>query len=363
MTLLVQKYLRDGNSLDDLKVKYAINAMRHPHFMNLVLLKYDQLESPFAEEIVQECRGIILDEFNNWKLICYRFKKFFNYGEGHAEPIDWNDAVVEEKVDGSLMTMYHYDGKWHVATSGSPHAGGQVGDFPFTFEELFWKTFKEMGYSIHDLGLDWNFSFELTSQFNRVVVRYTEPSLTLIGVHNRETECESSTVFFEDTFTGVKRYDLTSFEAIVDTFAAIDPLSQEGYIVVSNRENGLFNRVKMKNPAYVAIHHLKDGFGYKRITEIVRTSEGSEFLTYFPEYEPQFTEVQVRYDVLVSELEALYDTIKDISTQKDFALAVQAAKCRTPGALYSVRAGKVDSVKKYLREMSLDGLMVILGLK
>lgn len=357
--LQVQKYLREGGTLEDLKAKYAINAMRHPHHMNLVLFKYDQLESPFAEEIVQECRGLILDEFHDWELVCHRFKKFFNYGEGHAAPIDWSSARVEEKVDGSLMTTYFYDGKWRVATSGSPHAGGQVGDFPFTFEELFWKTFSDMGYRTESMETDLCYSFEMTSQYNRVVVRYTEPSLTLIGIHDRRSGEE---VYVSSSMTGfltVKMFDLTSFDQIVDSFATIDPLSQEGYIVVDAQ----FNRVKMKNPAYVAIHHLKDGFGFKRITEIVRTSEGSEFLTYFPEYAPQFNEVQTAYDTLVTELEVLYASIKDIETQKDFALAVQAAKCRTSGAMYHLRAGKVDSIKKYLREMNLDVLMTTLGLK
>jgi hypothetical protein len=358
MELEVQKYLRDGGTVEGLKTKYAINAIRHPHRMNLVLLKYDQLESPFAEEIVQERRGIILDEFNDWDLVCYRFKKFFNHGEGHAASIDWSSARVEEKVDGSLMTTYFYDGKWFVATSGSPDASGQVGDFPFTFKELFWNTFSDMGYRTEAMNPDLCYSFEMTSQYNRVVVRYTEPSLTLIGIHDPRWGNELDISRIKEMKI-VKTYDLTSFDQIVDTFATIDPLSQEGYIVV----DGQFNRVKMKNPAYVAIHHLKDGFGFKRITEIVRTSEGSEFLTYFPEYEPQFTEVQTKYDALVSELEVLYASIKDIETQKDFALAVQAAKCRAPGAMYSMRSGKVDSIKKYLREMNLDALMGILGLK
>lgn len=356
--LQVQKFLREGASLDDLKARYAIVATRHKTYPNLVLLKYDQLESPFAEEIVQECRGIILDETADWKLICYRFKKFFNYGEGHAAPIDWASARVEEKVDGSLMTLFYYDDKWLVATSGSADASGQVGDFSFTFAELFWQTFYEAGYTTEGLLHRLCYSFELTSQYNRVVVRYTKPELTLIGVHAPGLAAEFLTKNW-GMFKVVRTYDLTSFDQIVDSFATIDPLSQEGYIVVDAH----FNRVKMKNPAYVAIHHLKDGFGYRRITEIVRTSETSEFLTYFPEYEPQFTEVQTKYDALVSELESLYDSIKDIPVQKDFALAVQAAKCRVGGALYSMRAGKVDSIKKYLREMNLDALMANLGLK
>jgi len=357
--LKVQEYLRNGGTLDELKEKYAIAAVRHKTYPNLVLLKYNQLESPFAEEIVQECRGIIFDETDNWKLICYRFRKFFNHLEGHSATIDWSTARVEEKVDGSMLTLFYYDKKWHVATSGSPDASGQVGDFQFTFAELFWKTFNEIGYTTDNLHKDLCLTFELTSQYNRIVVRYTEPSLTAIGLHDRHHMVESRIQDYLPQFAGVKTYNLASFDEIIKSFATIDPLSQEGYIVVDKH----FNRVKLKNPAYVAIHHLKDGVGYKRITEIIRTSETSEFLTYFPEYTPQFTEVQVVYDALVFELESLYSQIKDIPIQKDFALAVQAAKCRVGGAMFSLRAGKVDSVKQHLKEMNLDVLMTILGLK
>ena len=360
MTLAVQTFLRGIGSLEDLQAKYAIVSVRHPTYPNLVLLKYEQLESPFGEQIVQECRGIILDEADDWKLVCYRFKKFFNYGEGHAANIDWDTAQVQEKVDGSLMTTYFYDGKWHVATSGAPHAGGQVSDFPFTFAELFWKTYSDMGFTTHDMTESLCYSFELTSQYNRVVVRHTEPSLTLIGIHDPNTFKEVKTVRCVKLFPRVKTYNLSSFDEIVESFASIDPLSHEGYIVV----DASFNRVKMKNPAYVAIHHLKDGFGVKRITEIVRTAETSEFLTYFPEYGDLFADVQGRYEKLVKALEELYTRIKDIEPQKDFALAVQADKsCKLPGAMFNLRAGKVSSLKQYLREMNLDHLMKVLELK
>jgi hypothetical protein len=323
---------------------------------NLILFKYNQLESPFAEPIVQSARGLILDEAANYGVVCARFNKFFNYGEGHAAEINWNTARVQEKVDGSLMTLYFYDQKWHVATSGSPDASGQVGDWPFTFAELFWKTFNEM-----DLPLPGHYdmcpSFELTSQFNRVVVPHKGAQLTLIGMFDRHTGNEY--IDHETPYPMVKSYALTSFDDIVRSFADIDPLSQEGYVVV----DADFNRVKIKHPGYVALHHLKDGFGPRRIVEIIRASEKSEVLTYFPEWTEQFVESQKRYDNLVHELQKLYDELKDIPVQKDFALALQARRPTVPAALYRLRAGQIDSVKQHLADMPIQALMKVLGLK
>jgi len=60
--LEVVSFLRSGGTLEDLDTNWAISSKRHSEFPNLILLKYNQIESPFSEKIVQECRGIILDE-------------------------------------------------------------------------------------------------------------------------------------------------------------------------------------------------------------------------------------------------------------------------------------------------------------
>ena len=92
-------------------------------YPNLVLFKYDQVNSPMDNPVVQECRGIILDEADDWRVIARPFTKFYNYGEPNAASIDWTTARVQEKVDGSLCAFYHYKGDWHVATTGTPDAG------------------------------------------------------------------------------------------------------------------------------------------------------------------------------------------------------------------------------------------------
>lgn len=354
---LLRDYLRAGGTLAELNEKFAITANRHKKYNNLVLLKYNQLESPFAEPLVREARGIILDEANDWNVVCMRFIKFFNHGEGHAAPIDWSTASVQEKVDGSLCTLYFYDNAWHVATSGSPDASGPVGEWGFTFAELFWKTFNEMGLKVPGYPTLCP-SFELTSQYNRVVVPHKEARLTLIGFHDLD-EGECSLRRLETLYPVVRSYPLSSFDDILSSFAKIDPLAQEGFVVV----DGNFNRVKVKHPGYVALHHLKDGFGPRRIVEIIRASETSEVLTYFPEWTAQFVDTQKRYDELVDGLNAIYADIKDLPVQKDFALALQARKARVPGALYGLRSGGIQTVKEFIADMNIRNLMSVLGLK
>ena len=71
-----------------------------------VLFYYNQLFSDFTNEIVKECRGVILDS-TDWTVARYAFKKFFNADESNCDvKIDWESAVVSEKVDGSLVSAW-----------------------------------------------------------------------------------------------------------------------------------------------------------------------------------------------------------------------------------------------------------------
>src|SRR5574344_1881444 len=83
-----------------------------------ILLKYNQLESDLSNSIVQECRGIILRK-SDLKVVCFPFKKFFNYHEPNAADIDWDGARVLDKIDGSLIKLWFDNGCWHWSTNGN----------------------------------------------------------------------------------------------------------------------------------------------------------------------------------------------------------------------------------------------------
>lgn len=372
--LEVQTTLLAGTPLDQLTKQFGIAVRRHPKYNNLVLLKYDQIESPMGIRLVQECRGLILDEAEDWRVISRPFDKFFNYGEGHASPIDWSTAHVQEKLDGSLTTIYWYDKTWHVATSGSPDGGGQVHGLDFNFAQLFWKTFKDMGLKVPPHGcVDINFMFELMTPFNRIVVPHAKSHMKLIGVRDRFSGQEFSVYdqrFAALGYPTVRSFPLTSFDAIMASFPDIPGIVQEGYVVV----DGNFKRNKIKNPQYVAIHHMRgeDGPTPKRMLQVARTGEGSEVLTHFPEWKPLYDDVKTKFDALLAELEAGYvdscqktDAIQPplskAQTQKEFAS--HATKTRLADALFRMRAGKETSIKQYLAEMDLTKLSSILKLK
>ena len=46
-----------------------------------------------ASPVVQECRGLLLEE-GTWNVVAMPFTKFFNFGEKLAPTIDWSTAVL-----------------------------------------------------------------------------------------------------------------------------------------------------------------------------------------------------------------------------------------------------------------------------
>lgn len=347
--------------------QFGVKVRRHPDYPNLHLFAYDQIESPKGHPVVIASRGTILDADADWRVVCRPFDRFFNHGEGYAQPVDWGSARVYVKEDGSLLNMFWYDGAWRVATKGSPGAAGQVGDNPFTFSDLFWAVFNGMYGTLPDpVYRDMTFMFELCSKYNRVVVRHPEDRLALLGVRKNSTGEEFDPHIWQGKYEAVAYYNLSSVDDIQRTFEDMDPLAQEGYVVC----DGNFRRIKVKHPDYVAIHHLKESTSKKRFLDIARTGEQSEFLAHFPEYREEYAEVEGRYLALVSHLEEVWSQVAHYPAdqQKEFALALKSKKCRASGTLFQLRKAQQRgdtsvTIRRILAVSSMGGLLKVLGYK
>jgi hypothetical protein len=352
----LQQYLR-ANGLEELNREFKIKVNRHRDFSNLVCLKYSQLESPMAEIIVQQCRGIILDEARDWQIVSYPYNKFFNYGETHAPQLNWDTARVYEKLDGSLMTLYYYQKQWRVQSSGTADGTGRVGGFNYSFSQLFWQVWQELNYQIPQ-EIEYCFMFELMSPYNRIVVRQHSNNLVLHGVRNLKTLEEEEPHICGNKYQWkvANSYPLQTLEEIITACNTLDPMDCEGYIICDRD----FNRIKIKSPEYVAISHLKTGFSTRSIIEIIVTNEGEEFLSYYPEWQELYSRIEARYRDLVNKIETEYIFYKTISSQKEFALAIQHLPYS--GMLFALRAGKSNSIRECLQKTAINKLEQLLNI-
>jgi hypothetical protein len=355
-TKMLVGYLRD-NGIDALCEKYYIKARRHAQYPNLISLKYSQIESPMSEPIVQACRGIVVNE-DDWSVVARPYDKFFNIEEGLAVPVDWSTAKTFEKVDGSLIIMYHYDKEWRVGTSGTPDGSGDVQGFGFSFKELFWKTWNDLDYK---LPVDENktFLFELMTPYNRVVVQHPKGRIVLHGVRDKnEPYAEYDPADFSSFgWEIVKTYPLNNEKAVMEFASTLNGLECEGMVVVDSN----FNRVKVKCADYLRYSHMKEGMSMRSMLDIVRNNEGAEFLAYFEEFRTYYDSIKIKYEDFVKEIEEYYESIKDIEVQKDFAFKSVGKKYS--GVLFSLRKGTFSNVKEALAAYDLRKLEDMIGIE
>lgn len=333
---------------------------------DLVVLNYNQIESPKTHPIVIECRSLILNKYT-LKVVSRSFDRFFNLGEAlNVMPvIDWSKAEVYEKVDGSLIKIYHHNGNWQVATRGTAYAESDCMGYGITFRELVFKAlgvdneedFQELMLRAH---LDYNqtYIFELTSVENRVVRHYSGYNLHFLA--SRYNDC----VYHDEDYTSkeerlwlqspdcilsgkikfAKRFNFTSEADAVDSAAQLKDLD-EGYIVYMDG----VPVCKIKSPAYVAVHHLRgEGLNPKRISELVLSGEQDEYLKYFPEDAPVIQPYSDALGELVFEMLKVYGEVCNIEDQKDFALAI--AKHKWKGVLFNARAKDISVTQSFAQQ-------------
>lgn len=350
--LLIQEELRHGRPLHELVARYNLLVKRHGRFNNLVHFKYDQLESPMRELLVQQCRGLILDEDENWRVISRPFDKFFNMGDPNAAQINWKIAKIHEKHDGSLMVLYNYHGIWHVASSGTPDAMGEVNGFGFTFKELFWRTFNDLGYQLPMLA-HMTFMFELMTPYNEVVVRHPKKRLVLIGARQRDTGIYEPLHRFEGNKWEVN--SMLSWKTLEELMKfQFNPMEMEGYVV----SDGEGRFVKLKHPGYVVAHQLKGSFSPRMVIEAVRSGDFAEILATFPEWRDDFMVVKNLYDRLANRINGTWLSTKDTPVKKDFALKVKHLPFS--GVLFGLYDKHFTSPLDGLRAMNVDKLKELL---
>ena len=282
---------------------------------DLILLKYDQIESDFNNEIVRECRGLILDKHFN--PVCVPFFKFGNYGESYVPNMDWDSIKVQEKVDGSLIKVWNYKGEWKISTNGSINAYNSELNLvdslkincPFqTFGELFDEAKKHCGLDFNTLNPEYTYMFELVGPFNKVVVSYDNIEIYHIGTRNNITLEEVNVDI------GVKKpklYPLTNLEECLEATQKMS-YNEEGFVAVDKN----WNRVKIKSPAYITAHHLRSNgiASISKILEILEQGESEEFLTYFPEYQQAFDDVKQMKENFLNKLR---NALCDINNRLD----------------------------------------------
>jgi hypothetical protein len=368
MKMKVQEYL-EANGLQALVDEFNIVVTDYP---DRVVLNYNQIDSPRFNPICDECRALILQK-DTWDVLARSFDRFYNVGEGE----DWKDfpiqeARIDEKLDGSLLSLYNDGEKWCVSTRKMAFAEGGTA-FGLTFAELFNEATQGTtinGY-IATQKKGHTYVFELTSPMNRIVTRYDDTSITLIGIRSNEDGYEVGKEgldrrAFDMGVARPKVFKGESIEDLQEQAAALNVMD-EGFVFVVETDDGSFRRLKCKNPKYVAIAHLRDNgsISPRRIMTLVMANEHAEYLGYFPEDTKYFDFVEEIYLDSITRIANLWKEVKDIESQKDFALTIQkkAEYKYETGVLFQLRKDKTKEISDIIKDIDPKKLTKSLQLK
>lgn len=253
------------------------------------LLKYSQIKSDFSKLICREARGLIIRQNNAGKYVavCHAFDKFFNYGETYAAKIDWNTAVVTEKIDGSIIKIWWDNGEWHISTNGTIDAfKAPVGDCGKSFGDCVMEVlgedflFEEYFNSYH------TYIFELVHPAVPHPIDYNEKALYFLGYRGIASDKEKYPCLniHHPNIKFPKEYSFSSFDDCIADVKAWDA-SREGVVV----RDANFNRVKIKADQYLFMHyHFKNGrLNDKALFEAIMNETIDDILAAFPKYTEQ----------------------------------------------------------------------------
>ncbi len=356
--LEVQWFLRGGGTLADLTTTYGIKGKVDAD-LGVVMLNYNQIASPMAETICQECRALLL-EVGTWKVVSRSFQKFFNHGQPEAHPVDWATARVQEKLDGSLICLYFHRGQWRVATKGTPDASGQVNSHTITFQGLVRQTLAEMGSSFEDLTarLDPDvFSFELTAPENRIIVPYTDRRLTWLAAWDARTLAEVEIEALPDLPTPrVREYPLRTLDEVMAAVEVIAPFAAEGFIV----RDAAHRRIKIKSAAYLMVDRLLSALNTpRRKVEAVLSEQFDDMVPQLPPLvRDEMLALQARLAAFRREVAQAFDVLAAFENRREFA--AQALRHPFSPMLFWMRDG--HDMAECFRRLHPDRLVEWLAL-
>jgi hypothetical protein len=327
---ILDKYVEEG---------WLISQV-HPT-LPLTIYNYSQTTQYEAkwDEVTLSCRGLVFDD--NGDQVSYPFKKFFNIEENKHTPTD--DFEIYEKVDGSLITVFNYNGEWVVSSRGS-----------FTSEQAIAAQKLFNGFKADMLDPNATYLFELIAPWNRIVVDYGDAEeLILLGIKSKDYECNYKELVAVSKYLGCKVTQLFHFEDYTE-IQKLNWANTEGFIV--RFSNG--DRCKIKFEDYVKLHRVITNCSSYDIWDNLKTfgKLPEEFLKDVPDefYEwvlgiqsDLWMKHEMTYVMYNSLLENTLKGLGEEPTKKEVALAIQSIIDVDYGllfALYNKKADKVDEI-------------------
>lgn len=274
--------------------------------------------------IARQCRGIFfVIEDSQVRLIAQPFKKFFNYVEHNSRfPKEFERIVAQisgpvqafEKLDGDIIKLYYYEGRWYFGTNNVPFKKPSEIDTFFEQNDIKFDDF------CSNLDKNCTYIFELTAPMKHVTF-YEHVSLTLIGIIHTQTGEESDIRTYGTSFHGIPVVRCIEFPTIADANDDANDENKlpshpafEGYVVRLELPgiHGEPVRFKIKNEGYFRRQSLSaQNVTYASLLARLVTVAGTETKLGSPKQKDldDYNEVQLYIPKIAGDVNRTYESI------------------------------------------------------
>lgn len=267
------------------------------------------------------CRGLVLDHL--YQPIARPLPKFFNLQEYQGNLPDGVPNIYE-KLDGSLIILFHYQGQWEVASRGS-----------FASEQAQMARVLLANYQadLDKLDREHTYLFEIIYPSNRIVVDYgtAERLVLLAAVHTRTgEELDHQVVNWSDKAASYPATTVPEWIKSIDEQQA-ELNNHEGFIL--KWPNGF--RLKYKLADYVRLHRIITRVQARDIWECLSQKHDlNQFLDSVPdEFYNWVKDTKLELETKYQEIEnQCLSVFKDLGDRKETAIYFQQQKY--PGVLF-----------------------------
>lgn len=329
---------------DMLEQKYVRAKLRPDIKLGIIEYTEKAVHDNLWNEVTRNCRGLIVDYEGN--VIARPFAKFMNYDpetDGHL--LD-EEAVVLDKIDGSLGILYIYDGKVNIATKG-----------PFFSDQALHATqLLRDKYPEFVPAIGWTYLFEIVYPENRIVVDYERlDDLILLGARHIDSGQEKLPNELPEWSGPITT--TFPYKSLREALQALPRPNAEGFVVYFPRTG---ERIKVKYEDYLALHKLIFNLSPRKVWESMKAGKSlEEILAPLPDEwhawtRGVFVEVGAEYCDLRSRIETAFLDIELLSAldmsspsasvhRKKFAELARATEY--PGFMFSLLDHKDISQK------------------
>lgn len=331
---IIDQYIESG----------LVEANRHP-VLPLTIYNYSR-ECQYSkkwDQVTLQCRGLVLDD--NDVIVARGFNKFFNYEEVENTgeiPLTDECVYVQEKMDGSLGILFHYENDWHMATRGSFQS----------VQAIEGMKILRAKYDLTKFHSTVCYICEIIYPENRVVVEYPEEKIVFISAVMEGCELNWGTARALFHSSGILEEDIipTAIDTIRSglfvNLKALNEENREGFVIRFHPSN---YRLKIKFDEYVRLHRLLTNFSNVDIWDCLR--KGDSFLKFLEGVPDEFDSWvkgwvrSIKFAYVMKELDAKNWLAKllatpDVSAKADALWIQKNVPKDLQGLVFSMLKGK-----------------------